>query len=171
MVWCEPHNYDDDCDFCPIDTTGLNNKRQSRNYPCLRSAIRPVPHSIEVPIPLFSVFALRDGDESDDDDDDIIHVDDTNEDASLNDADYYEGSSAEPILLDQNELSDLIRDLSLSKESAELLASRQYVQKWDASNICHNRDDEFIPLFHQDSDLVYYNDVEGVLLHVGAFFS
>ena len=84
MVWCEPQNYDNDCYFCSIDTTGFNNKkRQSRNYPCLSSAIRPVPHSSEVPIPLFSVFALRYGDESDDDDYDIIHDDDTNEDASL----------------------------------------------------------------------------------------
>ena len=76
-----------------------------------------------MPIPLFSGFALRGNGEFDDDDDDIIFGADTNEDASLNDTDY-EGHSAEPMLFDQNELRDLIRDLSPSKESAELLASR-----------------------------------------------
>jgi len=126
MVWREPQNHDNDCYFCSIDATGLNNKkRKSKSYPCLKSAIRPVLHSSEVPIPLFSGFSLKDGDKSDDgdNDDDIIQDADTYEDACLNDTDY-EGSSAEPMLFDQNELSDLIRNLSLSKESAELLASR-----------------------------------------------
>ena len=70
-----------------------------------------------MPIPLFSGFSLKDGDKSDggDNDDDIIHDAETYEDACFNDTDY-ESSSAEPMLFNQNELSHLIRDLSLSKE-------------------------------------------------------
>ena len=126
MVWGEPQNLDNDCYFCSIDTTGLNNKkRKSKSYPYLKSSIRPVLHSSEVLIPLLSGFSLKDGDKSDggDNDDDIIHDAETYEDACFNDTDY-EGSSAEPMLFNQNELSALIRDLSLSKESAELLALR-----------------------------------------------
>ena len=77
-------------------------KRKSKNYPCLKSAIRPVPHSSEVQVPLFSGFSLKDTDKSDDD---IIHDAVPNEDASLNDTDY-EGSSFEPKLFDQNEQLD-----------------------------------------------------------------
>ena len=40
-----------------------------------------------------------------------------------NDIDYYE-CSIEPNRVNQDDLSDLIRDLDLPKESAELLASR-----------------------------------------------
>ena len=57
-----------------------------------------------MPIPIFSGFALQDGDRSDDDDD-IIHDSDTKKHASLNDTDN-EGSSAEQMLFNQNELSD-----------------------------------------------------------------
>ena len=173
MVWREPQNHDNDCYFCSIDATGLNNKkRKSKSYPCLKSAIRPVLHSSEVPIPLFSGFSLQDGDKSDDgdNDDDIIHDAATYEDVCFNDTDY-EGSSAEPMLFDQNELSNLIRDLSLSKQSAELLASRlkekNLLKSETRVTFYRNRDAEFIPLFNEDSDLVYCSNVEGVLLRLG----
>ena len=41
----------------------------------------------------------------------------------LNDSDFVPKSS-EPVLFNQEEFSNLIRDLNLSKESSELLASR-----------------------------------------------
>ena len=167
MVWRETQNHDNDCYFCSIDTTGLNNKKhKSKSYPCLKSAIQPVLHSSEVPIPLFSGFSLKDGDKSDDgdNDDNIIHDAEAYEDACFNDTDY-EGSSAEPMLFNQNELSDLIRDLSLIKESAELLASRlkenNLLMSETRVTFYHNRDAEFVPLFDEDSDLVYCSDVEG----------
>ena len=88
-----------------------------------------------MPVSLFSGFSLKDTDKSDND---IINDTATNEDASLSYTDY-EVSSFEPTLFDQNELSDLIRDLSLSKESAEFLASRlkekKPVEKGDTSKI------------------------------------
>ena len=159
MVWREPQNHDNDCYFCSIDATGLNNKkRKSKSYPCLKSAIRPVLHSSEVTIPLFSGFSLQDGDKSDDgdNDDDIIHDAETYEDVCFNDTDY-EGSSAEPMLFDQNELSDLIRDLSLSKQSAELLASRlkekNLLKSETRVTFYRNRDAEFIPLFNETATL------------------
>ena len=111
-----------------------------------------------MPIPLFSGFSLKNGDKADDgdNDDDIIHDAETYEDACFNDTDY-EGSSAEPMLFDQNELSDLIRDLSLSKESAELLASSRKENNLLTSETrvtfyC-NRDAEFIPLFNEEPTL------------------
>ena len=80
MVWREPQNHSDGCYFCSIDTTGLN-----KNYPCLNSAIRSVPHSDEVLIPLFSGFSLKDTNKSDRN---IIYDAATNEDVSLSDTEF-----------------------------------------------------------------------------------
>ena len=75
------------------------------------------------------------------------------------------------MLFNKNELSDLICDLSPSKESAELLASRLKENNLLTSEMrvtfYRNRDAECIPLFNEDSDLVYCSDVEGVFLHLG----
>ena len=86
MVWREPQNHSDDRYFCSIDTTGLNKKNhKSKNYPCLNSAIRSVPHSNEVLIPLFSGFSLKDTNKSDHN---IIYDAATNEDVSLSDTEF-----------------------------------------------------------------------------------
>ena len=59
--------------------------------------------------------------------------------------------SFEPILLNQEELSDLIRDLILSKESSELLASRlddrNLLQQGTKTTFYKTRDDEFLRYF------------------------
>ena len=54
MIWKEPENYTDDCYFCAINLTGINEKkRKSLIYPNLPSALRPVAHCDELPIPVF----------------------------------------------------------------------------------------------------------------------
>ena len=59
--------------------------------------------------------------------------------------------SFEPILFNQEELSDLIRDLILSKESSELLASRlddrNLLQQGTKTTFYKTRDDEFLRYF------------------------
>ena len=57
MVWREPKNHVDDCYFCITQTQGFSNKNKHRvQYPSLDSAILPVPHSNEIPVPLFADF-------------------------------------------------------------------------------------------------------------------
>ena len=54
MVWREPKNHVDDCNFCAVNTKGIN--RKNRNllvYPNLEFAIRPIPHRNEIPVPVF----------------------------------------------------------------------------------------------------------------------
>nr|CAI5823868.1 unnamed protein product [Callosobruchus analis] len=54
MVWREPKNHVDDCYFCLANINGINrNNRHQWTYPNLDSAIRPIPHSDEIPIPTF----------------------------------------------------------------------------------------------------------------------
>ena len=98
MVWREPTNHFTDCYFCAVDVTGINRKnRGSLKYPDLQSARCPVAHCNEIPVPIFGEFP----------------------DISDEDASSVEGHEDEEV-----DLEVLVRDLSLSTDSAELLASR-----------------------------------------------
>jgi len=54
MVWQEPKDHCNDCYFCAVKTKRINRKnRNSLTYLNLDSAIRPVPHSEELHVPVF----------------------------------------------------------------------------------------------------------------------
>ena len=56
MVWREQKNHLDDSYFCLTETSGYSKKTpQKLRYPNLDSPIRPVPHSHEIPVPVFTV--------------------------------------------------------------------------------------------------------------------
>ena len=111
-VWRELTNHVTDCFFCAVDVTGINRKnRSSLKYPDLQSARRHVAKCDEIPVPIFGEFLdIRDEDassiEGHEDDEEVV----------------LEYDALHP--LSQKELNDLVRDLSFSKDSTELLASR-----------------------------------------------
>ena len=74
-----------------------------------------------------------------------------------NDIDYHE-CSIEPSHFNQDDMSDLIRDLNLSKESTELLAShlkeRNFLRAKTNVTFYRNRDAEFLPYFKQYEEIV-----------------
>src|SRR5215469_9137588 len=103
MVWREPKNHYDDCYFCMINVKGVNRyKKRKIEYPDLESARRPVPHSDEVPVPVFTSLPN-------------IPVSDVEELQHLegSSGSEYEGSQSAPQQFTQNELNDLVRDLNL----------------------------------------------------------
>lgn len=52
MVWREQTNHFDDCYFCVCKVSGFNMKNKKHIvYPCLPSAITPVPHGPDIPVP------------------------------------------------------------------------------------------------------------------------
>ena len=56
MVWRELRNHADDCYFCLTNITGFNaSSRKKIKYPNLRYAMRPVPHSDDLPAPALPV--------------------------------------------------------------------------------------------------------------------
>ena len=116
MVWREQANHADDCYFCMTNVAGFSSKSKGNiKYPHLLPAIRPIPHSAELPPPLFtSLPEVVDEPESS-----------ITEESSLED-DCYEtlADYSSSILITQAFLNDLVRDLNLPKESAELLGSR-----------------------------------------------
>ena len=110
----EPKNHNDDCYFCAINLTGINKKKHKcLIYPNLPSALQAVAHCEKIPIPVFKELPDVPNENLD-----VIFE----EQEVLNDNDFAPKSSG-PILFKQEELSNLIRDLKLSKESSELLAS------------------------------------------------
>ena len=81
-------------------------KRNVLKYSNLPSALQPVGHCDEIPRPVFKELPDVDSKNLD------VNFE---EQGDLNDNDFVLKSS-EPILLNQEELGDLIRDLDLSKE-------------------------------------------------------
>jgi hypothetical protein len=114
MMWREQQNHTTDCYFCSVDVKGFNTKNKNKiSYPNFHSAIRPVPHSSEIPVPLPP--SSLDDIQSDSKDGTILPP----RDESSSDFSVGEG----PQLFSQSELKDLVRDLDLSKDAVELLGS------------------------------------------------
>lgn len=159
MIWTEPKDHVSDCYFCVTSIKGINPKaKHTVQYPNLSSAIRPVPHNDNLPIPVRSTSI-----EIDDPQPSFanqLSIDDDN-------ASDFEEDQVKPHLLTQGDLNDLVRDLNLSKKQAELLGSR--LKGWNLlhreTKICHfrNRDEQFKFYFSQDGDLVYCNDINSVM--------
>ena len=94
---------------------------------------------------------------------------------SLNDdnnIDYYE-CSIEPNHFNQDDLSNLIHDLNLSKESVKVLASclkeRNFLQAKTNVTFYRNRDAEFLPYFKEYEEIVVCSHVESLLIELGMY--
>lgn len=162
MIWREQKNHYDDCYFCMINIVGINkNNRHKWKYPNISSVQRPVPHSENVPIPTFHQVVQQ----SQEDEAEIpisSQVDDDFE---------YCGKTSDPKPFSQNELNDLIRDLDLSKERAELLASRLKEKNCLSSDVrvstYRTREVKLLQFFSSDENFVYCCNVSGLLTFMG----
>lgn len=125
------------------------------------SAIKPVSHGPEVPIPepldTYTDLSSESGDEQIDTD--IAFVDTV----EIN----------QPKPFTQGELNDLTRDLCLSKESAQLLGSRLRENNLLAPETTfywyRNREQEFRIFFEKDNDsaLIYCKNIKGLIEALG----
>ena len=115
----EPLNHIDDCYFCLVNTTGIGKiKRQKIAYPGILSAIRPIQHFKEIPFPIFKGLFLSLDEES---------MSATETEEFLPDLEDFSSNAKQfnlPQCFSQIELNDLVRDLGISKQAAEVLASR-----------------------------------------------
>ena len=128
MVSREPRNHADDCYFCLINITGFNASSWKKiKYPNLRSAMRPVPYSDDLPVhtPPVNKDLLSSSDEE------MPSREDSAESIPLEDIEStYSGTSGnEPHWITQEDLNDLARDLYMSKQQSELLAPR--LKQWN----------------------------------------
>ena len=176
MIWREPANHFDDCYFCMTNSVGYNKKnRKNILYPSIPSATRPIPQSdgnpvavfkelLDIPISAASLAPDPVPEELTKCDSDPESLDNDN------DIDHNECSS-EPKRFNQDDLSDLIRDLNLPKESSELLASRlkerNFLQAKTNVTFYRNREANFLPYFKQYEEIVVCNDVELLRMELG----
>lgn len=111
MIWSKPENHSDDCYFCCCHVYGYNRKtRKQIFYPDnISSVIRPVPHGIDVPVPLPPAQLP------------VIFSESSN--AEHSEVQGFSESDA-PQPFSQVQLNDLISDLGLSKDAAKLLHHR-----------------------------------------------
>lgn len=172
MVWREQKNHHDDCYFCMVNMSGWNRyKKNLWHYPNLESARRPVPHSSSVPVPVFTSLPELDLCEASCNTETMDEGSDSS--GSISSFDTYLGDfqTAKVKLFTQKHLNDLVRDLALSKEAAEILASRlsehRVLDSEAKITFYRNRDKEFIQYFSEEDDFVFCNNIQGLLKAMG----
>ena len=111
-VWREQSDHVTDCYFCMTAIRGFSRKNNFKiSYPVCKSAIRPVPHSPDLPVPQpptkkedsLSVNACE-----------SISTESEEEPIELDPSFQHESA---PLFINQERLNDLGRDLYLSKDS------------------------------------------------------
>ena len=146
-----------------VNIYGFNGyKKRKWEYSDLKSARRPVLHCESIPVPVFTLLPqLHDSDSEE------PHALECSE-TSKGSCSEYEESCSSPKQFIQQELNDLIRDLNLSKQGSELLASRpkekNCLQPDVKITFYGNRETGILPFFSQDNDLVYCNNIIGLFL-------
>ena len=170
MVWRIPQNHHDDCYFCAVKVAGITTKsKHSVTYPNLPSALQPIPHSDTLPVPVFTKFPTID---SEDDTDPENATEDPDFDATTCNTPSPTTKRKNTVrLFDQEQLNDLVRDLDLSKQNSELLASRLQERGMldTATNASYyrSREKEFVSYFKEDDSFFYCHDVVGILRALG----
>jgi hypothetical protein len=142
---------------------GYNTKNKTEiAYPNIRSAILPVLHGPEIPIPsrpenldLFSPVS----------DSEISG-------SEKSDSDFQVETTAKELeLFPQSELSDLVRELGLPKDLAEILESRLCEKNMVGAGTSYywyrHREEEIIPYFSQEGPPVSCNNIPELAHRLG----
>ena len=155
-----------DCFFCLTNVKGFNKKNKKIVYPKLVSAQRPILHGDELPIPKPA------------EDSDIMTWSESESETSDDDAGDVGGDSDYdfvPKLFSQDDLSDLIRDLDLSKQSAQLLGSRleekNLLQPGTHITYYRKREQEFPEFFSIQESFVYCHNVKDLITKLGLSYN
>ena len=164
MIWTEPTNHLNDCYFCAANITGINRyKKRTWVYPNVKSAKLPVLHSDDLPVPVFSGPSTSNCD-------DVEMLEESDNQTSSSESEFEESSSTKQGF-SQEELNDLVRDLNLSKKSAEILASRlkekHCLQPGVTITSFRTREQDLLPYFTEEDKLVFCNNVSGLLNCMG----
>jgi hypothetical protein len=135
------------------------NKSKIVNPDC-QSALKPVVHDTDYPVPIPPSSVAMNNKESD--------TEDNANEAGVMEYMYDPDSDIKkPHLISQVELDDLVRDLSLSKEKSELLGSR--VKEWNllqsGATVSHfrNRHCKLAAYYAVEDGACFCHDVTGLM--------
>ena len=163
MVLLEQQNHFNDCYFCLCKITGFNKKNKAGIiYPNLPSAMRPVPHGPDVPIPS-PCMVLPESSTS--------TSDTSSAEDDLNLSPDLEDDNPHP--LSQSELNDLVRDLGLIKEKSELLGSRLKENNLlgpGTTFYWYRSEEELKKYFVKEGELVYCCDIPNLIGRLGTAY-
>ena len=113
MVWHEQSDHVTDCYFRMTNIKRFSRKNKSKlSYPICRSAIKPVPHHPDLPVP-----------QPPTEKENTLSVDEGASTSTESEEDLIESNpsfqhESAPLLINQEHLNDLVHDLYLSKENA-----------------------------------------------------
>lgn len=180
-IWREPSS-SADCYFCITDVSGIKQlKPELIVYPEVSTVTRAIlaternsnSHTTKDLVTDMVELNVEGNSEKDTTSHDAIEEeidgDENNaeDDSTEEFVPYNQTSTKEVKQYSQEELNDLIRNLGLSKEAAELLASdlksRNMLTQTTKVTFYRNRDKEYRSFFTQDSNLVYCNDIKGLI--------
>src|SRR5215469_5425686 len=150
-----------------ISFSGVNKKnKKTVKYPDVPSAIKPIPHGPGILIPNVPQNLT-------------LHEVCDDEASTVDDSETFIPPSInfnEPQPLTQAKLSDLTRDLGLSKDSAQLVGSRlkefNLLSPETTYYWYRHREDSFRQFFalYANSSLVYCSDIEGLIEALGVAY-
>ncbi|XP_076822181.1 uncharacterized protein LOC143468715 [Clavelina lepadiformis] len=150
-----------------LSTQGWNqNKKKSWHYANIDSALRPVAHCPEIPVPVFSSLPDLISDVVEDEDGNSSNRSDTDSSKSSQ-------MQSKPKPFTQDQLNDLVRDLGLSNEASDVLASRlndhNILDLATKITFYRDREEMLMQFFSQEDNFVYCNNIEGLLSSMGLF--
>ena len=106
MIWREPADHVTDCYFCLTKIKGFSKKNKSKIvYPSCQSALKPVPHGTDIPIPKAPSLEVFERPESSSEADSSSEV--TSSDFKL-----VAASSNTQVFINQSMLKNFVRDLA-----------------------------------------------------------
>lgn len=162
VMWREPTNHENDYYFYVCNIIGFNLRNKNKIvYPNV-SSVTPakIDKKITQNIPELSCLTTEDENLID------INITDVNDNESDSDS---ENSThlKDPVLYNQENLYDLIRDLDLTKDLTELLGSRLKERNLlipGTTISCYRHiEKQFLKYFTMHESLVYCNNVEGLV--------
>jgi hypothetical protein len=161
MKWREPTNHSSDCYFCLTKISGFTKKnKKSIEYPDIPSVTKPLPHDDTLPVPTLAVEKCSTTESS-------------SSTGKISSELQFEEADA-PHRISQAELNDLVRDLSLAKQQAEVLASR--LQGWNLLapetrvSTFRNRHEKFSPFYKKEGNFCFCSDVIGLMNEFGCHY-
>jgi len=138
-------------------------KKRTVNYPNISSALRPVPHTVDLPVPVPPQQYILDSD-----DEPTENQEKTPRPSTTTGADFTAGLYFNKFhRITQEDLNDLIRDLDLPKNKAELLGSRlkqwNLLKEYVRISVYRKGHEDLVQFFKMERGLVACTDIDGLM--------